>query len=83
MRIIREQLILVLVSTALLFSLSGCIQPEKEYIYVYRDCPELQTAEVKKVKRNPLTIKYTVKKLTQRNLNENRKDKQRRFRIIN
>ncbi len=63
MRIIREQLILVLVSTALLFSLSGCIQPEKEYIYVYRDCPELQTAKVKKVKRNPLTIKYTVEEV--------------------
>ena len=52
-------LILVMVSTPLLFS--GCNQPEPKTVYVYRDCPKLQKWDVVVAKRKDLKITYIIK----------------------
>lgn len=54
---------LTLLSASIILASSfftGCT-PEKEYIYIYRDCAKLQTYEVKTKHRDPLDIQYVIK----------------------
>lgn len=53
-----KQSILVLASILSLSVINGCC--EKEYVFIEKECPVLQTWEVEPAKTKPFTIDYEV-----------------------